>query len=413
MNNIFKFLEYINESSILNILTILLIAGYLIYIYSKKETEEKYLVLKIIGFYLLGGFRTVFSLGSISIIIPIGFFMYLMIFKSKYNRVNYKIKDRAVVIGLVMIYVSLLSNKIYELVEYRDRTATVQSFSINELKDKYEFIKNDLDISKNTYVDSFNIKYSRDKKIISLNCSIADVLKNKLYYINLSDGQCDISVNKVNEHDGYIVYHDNYNGNDLRVESLLDILDKVKFKEYKDAESYIIGYEKNNQYLSEISLYGINLNDYSTTKLPDESLIIGGVSLEYFPMRKNDNGIESIKTSTYLIDYTIDETDLEFNEMAYEGINLTIKNIETNKSKYITDINEVAYIGELLKREDWQDVNFKVNVSPDLFIEDNKGNKFGLCEEDKCFILREINGTKAWYLISTELYDKINYYTFE
>ena len=122
MNNIFKFLEYINESSILNILTILLIAGYLIYIYSKKETEEKYLVLKIIGFYLLGGFRTVFSLGSISIIIPIGFFMYLMIFKSKYNRVNYKIKDRAVVIGLVMIYISLLSNKIYELVEYRDRT---------------------------------------------------------------------------------------------------------------------------------------------------------------------------------------------------------------------------------------------------------------------------------------------------
>ena len=67
----------------------------------------------------------------------------------------------------------------------------------------------------------------------------------------------------------------------------------------------------------------------------------------------------------------------------------------------------------MLKREDWQDVNFKVNVSPDLFIEDNKGNKFGLCEEDKCFILREINGTKAWYLISTELYDKINYYTFE
>ena len=80
MNNIFKFLEYINESSILNILTILLIAGYLIYIYSKKETEEKYLVLKIIGFYLLGGFRTVFSLGSISIIIPIKLILYIKIF---------------------------------------------------------------------------------------------------------------------------------------------------------------------------------------------------------------------------------------------------------------------------------------------------------------------------------------------
>ena len=42
MKYIFKFIEYINETNILSLATLILIIGYLRYLYNKKEEVEEY-----------------------------------------------------------------------------------------------------------------------------------------------------------------------------------------------------------------------------------------------------------------------------------------------------------------------------------------------------------------------------------
>ena len=46
MKYIFKFIEYINETNILSLATLILIISYLRYLYNKKEEVEEYLGFK-------------------------------------------------------------------------------------------------------------------------------------------------------------------------------------------------------------------------------------------------------------------------------------------------------------------------------------------------------------------------------
>ena len=54
MEYIYRFIEYINESNILSVVLVILAVVYLVYLHMKKEEDENYLGLKLIGFYLLG-----------------------------------------------------------------------------------------------------------------------------------------------------------------------------------------------------------------------------------------------------------------------------------------------------------------------------------------------------------------------
>ena len=48
MKYIFKLIEYINETNILSLATLILTIGYLRYLYNKKEEVEEYLGFKLI-----------------------------------------------------------------------------------------------------------------------------------------------------------------------------------------------------------------------------------------------------------------------------------------------------------------------------------------------------------------------------
>lgn len=61
MKYIFKFIEYINETNILSLATLILIISYLRYLYNKKEEVEEYLGFKLVGFYILGLFTFSFN----------------------------------------------------------------------------------------------------------------------------------------------------------------------------------------------------------------------------------------------------------------------------------------------------------------------------------------------------------------
>ena len=49
MKYIFKLIEYINETNILSLATLILTIGYLRYLYNKKEEVEEYLGFKLVS----------------------------------------------------------------------------------------------------------------------------------------------------------------------------------------------------------------------------------------------------------------------------------------------------------------------------------------------------------------------------
>ncbi|OXM13419.1 hypothetical protein [Paenibacillus herberti] len=77
-------------------------------LYGRKEREEPYLLLKLIGYFLLGGF--IFYLNSIPI--PVGFIIYWLALhgKPKPNRV---IKESAAVWGVGLQLIQLFLRLIF------------------------------------------------------------------------------------------------------------------------------------------------------------------------------------------------------------------------------------------------------------------------------------------------------------
>jgi hypothetical protein len=69
----------------------------LVLIYQKRSSNEDYLGLKLLGYYLLGGFN--FNL------IPIGFVVYLILFHPLNNKIA---KRNAAIFGLLFIVLTQL-----------------------------------------------------------------------------------------------------------------------------------------------------------------------------------------------------------------------------------------------------------------------------------------------------------------
>ena len=88
MEYIFKCIEYINETNILSLATLIFIIGYLIHIYNKKEEVEEYLGFKLVGFYMLGTFTFNFNFDYLKFVLPIGFIVYLIFMKNNERKNN-------------------------------------------------------------------------------------------------------------------------------------------------------------------------------------------------------------------------------------------------------------------------------------------------------------------------------------
>lgn len=89
---------------IVQILWILLIAAILVYIYKTFKTEEEeYAEFKVLGYYLLGGFRVFYN----NLIIPLGFVVFLLFMKPEKNQ---KMKKVAAVFGVIMLFLGYVMN---------------------------------------------------------------------------------------------------------------------------------------------------------------------------------------------------------------------------------------------------------------------------------------------------------------
>jgi len=303
MKYIFKFIEYINETNILSWSTLILIISYLIYLYNKKEEVEKYLIFKLIGFYILGTFT--FNFKYFTFTLPIGFIIYLLFMKNN-ERKNKITKKKATVFGFIIFCLSILNAVVYNKVEYRDRNIAFENIGVNTLKHNYEEIKKELGINNQVYIESFNLDYN-ENKIKRLNYTVKDVNNNKVYYISSNNKGYNVVVNKIydNEDDSFMLNSNKYN---LDTETLLDVVNNINFKENKSADYYTIIYRNGlNAHDDFENLYTIDSNDYSTKKLECEHPIYNVVELSHIPMKRVSEGSwESIRSDTYLINYSID-----------------------------------------------------------------------------------------------------------
>ena len=162
MKYIFKFIEYINETNILSLATLILIIGYLRYLYNKKEEVEEYLGFKLVGFHMLGLFTFSFNFKYIKFVLPIGFIIYLLFMKNK-ERKNNIIKKKATVFGFIILCLGGINSIIYNKVEYRDRIIPMESIAINSLKGNYEILKKELDIDNQAFIEKFELDYNKNE----------------------------------------------------------------------------------------------------------------------------------------------------------------------------------------------------------------------------------------------------------
>lgn len=238
MKYIFKFIEYINETNILSLATLILIISYLRYLYNKKEEVEEYLGFKLVGFHMLGLFTFSFNFEYIKFVLPIGFIIYLLFMKNK-ERKNNIIKKKATVFGFIILCLVGINSIIYNKVEYRDRVIPMESISMDSLKNNYKILKKELGIDNQAFIEKLDLDYNKNKiKMISY--TVKDINNNKYYYISDNTKSYNVYISKIYDYDEEDMLVFNPMEYNIDIEKFLDIINNVKFKENKDADYYII-----------------------------------------------------------------------------------------------------------------------------------------------------------------------------
>ncbi|MBU3157353.1 hypothetical protein [Clostridium estertheticum] len=170
-----------------------------IFIYRKYKTDnEEFLLLKLIGYYLLGSFRFNFN----KIALPAGFIAYLVFFRPKINK---PVKKALVSLGLFVFICGLLIPVIQKSYFERQRIVNASSnniFTINLNRD-HNAIKQKLGISEYTKIEDFVASFEKSGAIKELRYKFL-TNDNKgivLYNVNFSSNknQYIINTTKVSE----------------------------------------------------------------------------------------------------------------------------------------------------------------------------------------------------------------------
>jgi hypothetical protein len=149
---------------IINIILSIFTIVALIYIYRKYKTEsEELVVLKLIGYCILGAFKA--SINSFAV--PVGFVIYAILFRPKKNTI---MKRTAAFLGLLIFIISLLTPKVNQAYSQRERTFAASSSNIYtlELKEDFNAIKQMFKVSAVSKIEDFNVSFEDSGSIMDL-----------------------------------------------------------------------------------------------------------------------------------------------------------------------------------------------------------------------------------------------------
>lgn len=153
-----------------------------VFIYKKYKTEsEEFILLKLVGYYLLGSFRFNFN----KVALPAGFIIYLMFFRPQINK---SVKNKITYLGLLVFICGILSPFIQK--SYFERQRVVNGSSTNiytiDFKRDYDAIKQKLGISESTKLEDFNASFDGSGAITELRYTLITKYATGivLYHVN-------------------------------------------------------------------------------------------------------------------------------------------------------------------------------------------------------------------------------------
>lgn len=158
-----------------------------IFIYRKYKTDnEEFLLLKLIGYFLLGSFRFNFN----KLALPAGFIIYLVFFRPQINK---PVKKAIASLGLFVFICGLLIPVIQK--SYFERQRVVNASSTNiftiDLNRDHNAIKQKLGISEYTKIEDFDASFENSGAIKELRYTFL-TKDNKgivLYNVNFSSNK--------------------------------------------------------------------------------------------------------------------------------------------------------------------------------------------------------------------------------
>ena len=255
----------------------------LVKIHKCKEEDEEYLVLKIIGFYILGSFSFNFNINEFMyIFVPIGFFVYYIFMEHK-ERKNKVLKNKCAKWGLIVLTISFVSNNLNGIMnhfEYRDININ-STGNIKDLSLEWKTIKSKCNIDDNVPLDGARIIYNKDGKIEDLTYFLIDYNKNKSYQVNFENENYHIVVNK---YDGYDYNFNSHYG--TKTENFLKVVDHIS-DSHKMMDYNEINYEKELEGSNEgYDLYSVNIKNNKYKKIKEKDL--QGPVVNFYAEGKND-----------------------------------------------------------------------------------------------------------------------------
>jgi len=255
----------------------------LVKIHKCKEEDEEYLVLKIIGFYILGSFSFNFNITEFMyIFVPIGFFVYYIFMEHK-ERKNKVLKNKCAKWGLIVLTISFVSNNLNGIMnhfEYRDININ-STGNIKDLSLEWKTIKSKCNIDDNVPLDGARIIYNKDGKIEDLTYFLIDYNKNKSYQVNFENENYHIVVNK---YDGYDYNFNSHYG--TKTENFLKVVTQIS-DSHKMMDYNEINYEKELEGSNEgYDLYSVNIKNNKYKKIKEKDL--QGPVVNFYAEGKND-----------------------------------------------------------------------------------------------------------------------------
>ncbi|MDP4089005.1 MAG: hypothetical protein Q8930_07000 [Bacillota bacterium] len=146
-----------------------------------KREDEGGLIIKLIGYYLLGAFRFNFNTTAI----PLGFIIYLLFFWPYRNR---HLKRRMAVLGFAIFIVGLLIPKFQEAYFERQRYVAASSSNIYkmDLERDIQAINSKLGISQDARLEDFNADFDESGEIRDLRYMLITAEDNGFTLYNIS-----------------------------------------------------------------------------------------------------------------------------------------------------------------------------------------------------------------------------------
>lgn len=278
------------------IITVVAIIG-LIKIYKYKEENEKYFVLKMIGFYLLGAFS--FNIPFMEkvyvyIYLPVGYLIFYLAMKNK-DRSNKIVKNKCAMWGLIILRVSCITNGISNYLEYRDKNFNFNG-NVKNLSLEWQEIKEKCNIDSDVPLEGARILYNKDGKISDLIYFMIDHNKNKSYQITIDEQKYNVVVEKYSG-ETYDVnsYYDN------TTDDFLEVLDHINNSDEKIMNYNVIIYENELYSKNDVDdLYLVNKDNDEYKKVNEDGLY--GLVINYFANEVEDGSSGKSYTAKYVFE---------------------------------------------------------------------------------------------------------------